>query len=298
MRAPERGPSGIVTTSTPRLASLRGAFERARRRVTARRHQLDGADEPAVHQLARERRLLFALRSPASRSAGCATGTTSSRRPPPLTRQPRRHRLRRQRDLPDMLRRRPATPADQAHTGGDEAPRIRRHVFRRTEIEIAALDVARLTGVRLRREPYIDDVGDALDSLEHRRGSDAAVNADDVGAALDQLRRELLRRRTVEAGAILFRGHLRDDRQVADAAHRGNGGADLVQVAEGFEDEEIDLAVEQRLRLIAKHRFRFVDAGLAPRLDAHAERADRAGDVGLALRLLDRLAAPASRRPD
>ena len=143
-----------------------------------------------------------------------------------------------------MLRRRSAAAADQAHTGRDEAPRIRRHVLRRTEIEIAALDVARLTGVRLRREPYIYDVGDALDSFKHRRGPNAAVNADDVGAALDQLWRELLGWRAVEAGAILFRSHLRDDRQIADAADGGNRRANFVEVAEGLENEEIDLAVD------------------------------------------------------
>src|SRR4029453_346862 len=117
---------------------------------------------------------------------------------------------------------------------------------------------------------------------------DAAVNADHAGAALDQLRRELFRRRTVEAGAILFRGHLRDDRQVTDTADRGDGRANLVQVAEGLEDEEIDLAVEERLCLIAEHGLRLIDAGLPPRLDANAERPDRPGHIRLALRLLDR----------
>ena len=37
----------------------------------------------------------------------------------------------------------------------------------------------------------------------------------------------------------------------------------------------------QRLRLLAEVLARLVDAGLAPRLDADAERTDRAGDVGL-----------------
>ena len=38
--------------------------------------------------------------------------------------------------------------------------------------------------------------------------------------------------------------------------------------------------------LLAERRFGFVEAGLAPRLDADAERADGAGDVGLAARRL------------
>ena len=140
-----------------------------------------------------------------------------------------------------------------------------------------------------------DDVGDALDSFEHRRRSDAAVDADDVGAARDQRRRELLGRRAVEADAVLFGRHLRDDRQIAHRADGRDRRANLVQVAERFEDEEVDLAVEQRLRLLAEHRLRFVDAGLAPRLDAHAERSDRAGHVGRGRRLSrSRAARPAA----
>src|SRR5688572_13779497 len=135
-----------------------------------------------------------------------------------------------------MFRRRPAAPADQAHTGGNKASRVRRHVFRRAQVEIPALDVTRLTRVRLGRQPYIYDVGYALDSFKHRRGSDAAVNADHASAALDQFGRKLLGRRTVEAGAILFRSHLRDDRKITDAAYRGNGGANLVEVAKSFQD--------------------------------------------------------------
>src|SRR5689334_22012 len=135
--------------------------------MTARRHQLDGPHEPAVHQLLRERRLLFALdrraRVRLARYRPLRFGDTT------MPRQSRTHRLGRQGNLPDMLRRRPATAPNQAHTGGNEAPRVRRHIFRGTEIEIAALDVARLTRIRLRREPYIYDVGDALDSFKHRR---------------------------------------------------------------------------------------------------------------------------------
>ena len=44
------------------------------------------------------------------------------------------------------------------------------------------------------------------------------------------------------------------------------------------------------LRLLAEELPRFVDAGLAPRLDAHAERPDGAGDVGRVARRLTRQA--------
>ncbi len=95
-----------------------------------------------------------------------------------------------------------------------------------------------------------------------------------------ELRREPLGRRAVERVAVLLGRHLRDDRQVGQRPHGVDRRADLVQVAEGLEDEEIDAALEQRLRLLAEVLARLVDAGLAPRLDADAERADRAGHVG------------------
>ena len=91
-----------------------------------------------------------------------------------------------------------------------------------------------------------------LERLEHRRGPDAAVQADDVGAARFELGHERLGRRAVEAVAVLFGGHLRDDRQVADAAHRADRRADLVHVAEGLEHEQIDAAFEQRRGLLAE----------------------------------------------
>ena len=77
-----------------------------------------------------------------------------------------------------------------------------------------------------------------------------------------------------------------------DAAHGVDRRADLVQVAERLEDEQIDAAVEERLRLLAEALARLVDAGLAPRLDADAERADRAGDVRA---LADRVPRDAAR---
>ena len=161
-----------------------------------------------------------------------------------------------------------------------EAAGVRRDVFRRGQVDVAPLDVARAAGIRLRRQPRARDRRHPLDRLEHRRRADAAVDADDVGVRLER-RRELLGRRAVEAVAVFLDRHLRHDRQVADAADRGDGGAHLVQVAERFEHEEIDAAGEQRLGLFAEVGLGLVASGLAPRLDADAQRADRAGDVRL-----------------
>ena len=69
--------------------------------------------------------------------------------------------------------------------------------------------------------------------------------------------------------------------KVRDASDRCNGGADLVQIAERFENEQIDAAGDERLRLLAEKRLSLVGAHLAPRLDANAQRTDRTRDVGL-----------------
>jgi hypothetical protein len=111
-------------------------------------------------------------------------------------------------------------------------------------------------------------------------------------APLFELRREPLGRRAVERVAILFGGHLRHDRQIGQRPHRVDRRADLVQIAKRLEDEQIDAAFEKRARLLAEVLARFVDADLAPRLDADAQRPDRAGHVGALARRAARDARP------
>ena len=51
------------------------------------------------------------------------------------------------------------------------------------------------------------------------------------------------------------------------------------RVAEGFEHEQVDATLEERRGLLREVGLGLVDAGLAPRLDADAERTNRAGDI-------------------
>ena len=178
-----------------------------------------------------------------------------------------------------MLGRGPAAAAHQADAALHEPARVRRHVFRRRQVDVAAFDVTRLAGVWLRRQAAIRRAAHPLDRLEHRRGADAAVDADDGHAFAVQLRHELLRRRAVEAVAVLLGRHLRDDGQIADRAHGGNRRADLVHVTERLEDEQVHAAFDERFGLLPEARLRLVDAEPAPGLDADAERSDCAGDV-------------------
>jgi hypothetical protein len=86
-------------------------------------------------------------------------------------------------------------------------------------------------------------------------------------------------RRAVGGDAVVAGRELRHHRLVRDGADTAHGGAELGDVAEGLEHEQVDAG--ERLGLLAEGRLRLVETGLAPRLDAHAERTDRAGDVGL-----------------
>src|SRR5215203_2604680 len=91
-------------------------------------------------------------------------------------------------DMADVVGRGTATAAYQPHAGVDEPPRVRRHVLRRTQVDVAPLDLARTARVRLRGQFDGRDLGHALDGFEHRRGTDAAIHADNVGAEMLELR--------------------------------------------------------------------------------------------------------------
>ena len=58
----------------------------------------------------------------------------------------------------------------------------------------------------------------------------------------------------------------------------------LVHVAERLEDESVDAAAEQALNLAGEQRLRLELRGGTERLDADAERSDRADDARLAAR--------------
>ena len=94
------------------------------------------------------------------------------------------------------------------------------------------------------------------------------------GAAFLEFWSEALRRRAILRIAVLFGRHLGDDRQVGHRADGVDGRADLVEVAKGFEDEQIDPAREKGFGLLAEVVACLVHAGLAPGLDPDAQRSD------------------------
>ena len=204
-----------------------------------------------------------------------------------------RQRPHRHLDRADVLRRRPAAAADEADAGVDEAPRVRRHVVRRAEIEIAALDVARLAGVGLRRELLVRDAPpsarasrasrpDRRCSSGRRRPRRAASSAGTnvSGAAPSRL----LPSSSVVICATIGRSHrLRTARIAAPISLTSRK---VSRTNRSTPPSSSACACSR------KYSSRLVDARLAPRLDADAQRADRAGHVGLLARRVPRDAAP------
>ena len=80
----------------------------------------------------------------------------------------------------------------------------------------------------------------------------------------------------------------------ATDARGANRLLDLLEIAERLEDEQIDAAFDETFDLLAEEFARFVLARRTVRLEAHAERADGAGDERAIARCL--LARPAPRR--
>ena len=269
-----------VDAADPQLAA---ELDELLRRVAARRIELDGEHELAARQRAREARLL----GPRHRLHDGRRHHGGHGRPGRAGPAAGRRRRGGDAHLARVIRRRAAAAADQAHAGGDEAPRVGRHVLRRREIDVAAFDVARPSGVRLHRRgaPSVRSAIRSIVSsiaagptLQFRPMTSAPSASSSAANCSGGVPSAVAPSSPVVICATIGR--------VRDGADAADGGAELGDVAEGLEHEQIDAALGERLGLLAERRFRFVEAGLAPRLDAHAERTDRAGDVGLAARRL------------
>src|SRR5438874_4275032 len=84
----------------------------------------------------------------------------------------------------DMLRRGPATTADEPHAIPYKLLRIRRHVLRRAEVDISSLDILRFSRIRLHGQLLRRDSSDSLDDIQHRLRTHTAVQANNICAPL------------------------------------------------------------------------------------------------------------------
>ena len=193
----------------PADAQLPDGVEQVVGAMAARRQQLDADDEGAARERVRHPRPLGARHDRLRRD----------RRRGGWPRRPGRaagglRGAHRQPNLLDVVRRRPAAAAHQAHAGVRRIAGRTRPCTRASRDRGCGPSTSRgrpafgCAERRTRRDPR-----DALERLEHRGRPDAAVQADDVRALAFELRHEQVRRRAVERVAVVFRRDLRDDRQ-------------------------------------------------------------------------------------
>ena len=170
----------------------------------------------------------------------------------------------------------PQHPPTSAHARRDKLARITRHVLRRAEINISALDRARHAGIRLRGQRQGSQRTHALHGVQHCHRTDAAIAADDVRAPLFQPWGKGFR---VEPSRQL------PSSSMVTCATRGIFGLDiprgqhrlvkLFQIAESFEDEQIDSAFDQRLDLLAKSLRALPRTKFCPAVRFGSQRANR-----------------------
>ena len=151
---------------------------------------------------------------------------------------------------------RSAASADKLDSGRCEFSRIARHVFRRTEIDIASFHRARHAGIRLRGQGQGSRGSHPLDRVQHGDRSHAAVDAEHVNVPLRQAGGEGLRVGTVEAVAVFVDRDLSDDRNLrVHVAAREHSLMQFFEVSEGFEHEQVNATLDQAPQPAHEMRF-------------------------------------------
>ena len=199
---------------------------------------------------------------------------------------PRRDPLDRGRDLPDVLRRRPAAPADDV----DEAVLGERAevAARVARLLVVLAHRVRQAGVRVARDVRVRDARELLEERAHLARAERAVDADDQRPGVLDGHPERLRRLAREiAAAAVDRGEREPERQLRrDVGRRDDRRLRVQRVEDRLDQEEVDAALGERgdlLRIARPHlveRHRAVRGIVDLRRDRErdVERADRAGD--------------------
>jgi hypothetical protein len=129
--------------------------------------------------------------------------------------------------------------------------------------------------------------------VEHARAH-RAVGADHLDRQPGQLPRRLGRRVPGERHAVLGERHLGDDRQIRrDRPDRLDGEPHLAEVGDRLDDQAIDAALQQPLRLLPEGGERFVGGHGAQGGQVLAQRADGAQDEDVAPHRLPHVAGQA-----
>ncbi len=188
---------------------------------------------------------------------------------------------------PDVFGRGAATAADQTHARGQEAPRVLRHVLRRTQIQAASFDPHRQPRVRHGAQRLPGEGAHLLDGFQSHLRTHRTVQARRIHRPLIEQARKLLRRCPAQPAAVVHRhaGHHHDLRagRLPRGKHRF---AKLIEVLECLQNQQVDACGQEQLDLLAEAGARLGERNGAQRLDMRAERTDGSSHVsGLTRRL-------------
>ena len=181
----------------------------------------------------------------------------------------------------DVVGRGAAASSDDLRAGSDGLTGEAGHVLRRAEIDVAAFDGAGHAGIGHGGDGEIGGGAHGFNRRENSGGSGGAVHADGSGAPLGEERGGLGWRGTVEAVAFVVDGDHDEDGKVRRSFFGGQEGfAGLIESRHGLDKEQFYAGICQGADLFGEGGAGFVEAGLAEGLEADAERADGASDVG------------------
>ncbi len=131
-----------------------------------------------------------------------------------------------------------------------------------------------MRGQRQRR-----DSTHALNGIQHRNWTYAAIAPNDVGTPLGKAGAKYLRRGAVEAVTVFIDGHLRNNRNIRVHVTRGQQRLmEFLDVAERLQNDEIDADFDQSGDLFAECGAGLFERRLAERLDTDAKRTYRPTD--------------------
>ena len=176
-----------------------------------------------------------------------------------------------------------AASAHELRASGESLAGEAGHVLGRAEIDVAALDGAGHAGVGHGGDGQRGGGAHGLNGGEHGGRASGAVDADGVSAGLSEQGRGVRGRGTVEAIALVVHCDHDQHGKVGSGFARGQQGlAGFIQRRHGFNHDEVSAGGGERGDLFLEGGARLVEAGLAQRLQGHAEGTDRAGDPGFA----------------
>src|SRR5438874_13823988 len=101
-----------------------------------------------------------------------------------------------------------AAAANKAYPGSNKFTRVTRHVFRRTQIDVAAFNASWDSCIGLGRKWEVGNAADALNCLQHGHRAYAAIAANHVGSPFGCFERKSFGAGAVQAVSIFINGRL------------------------------------------------------------------------------------------